>query len=89
MDMDHNHGHGRVHLATVMLLLMLLSWSTDSLWGMTAPIARRASKRLGSWKSSRESLRILVRCVALDEWQRLHATVADERKVKLSAAGNW
>ena len=44
MDMEHNYGHGKLHLTTVMLMLMLLSWSMDSLWGTTAPIALRTRK---------------------------------------------
>ena len=89
MEMEHNYGHGKRHLATVLLMLMLQSSSMDSLWGMTAPIARRARKLLGSWKSVWESLRILVRYVEVDDWQTLYAIVADERKVVVSAAGDW
>ena len=49
---------------------------------------QRSRKRPGSWKGVWESLCILVRYVAVDDWQTLYAIVADERKVRLSAAGD-
>lgn len=68
---EHNFGHGCEHLSHVMATLMMLIFMIDQLQMLACPVFQAAKKRLGSYESLWEEMRVVIRYIIFDTWDQL------------------
>ena len=70
-NFEHNFGHGYAHLSHIMATLMMLIFMIDQLQMLACPVFKAAKKRLGSYMSLWEEMRVVVRYIVFETWDQL------------------
>lgn len=70
-NFEHNFGHGAQNLSNMMMLLMMLVFAIDQIQMLSNALFQAAKKRLGSYASLWEEIRVVMRYFVFNSWEEL------------------
>jgi len=72
---EHNFGHGYEHLCSTMAVLMFLIFLIDQIQMLACASFQAAKKRLGSYISLWEEMRVAIRYFIFESWEALFCRI--------------
>ena len=69
--MEHNYGHGKKNLAFNFYLLTLLAFTLHQIFELTDKLYQACRKKCGSKRHLWETIRVCIRIILFDSWEKL------------------
>jgi len=83
-NFKHNYGHGQKYLATILCLLMMLSFLVDQSQEIACSTFQKAKKQSGSYRSIWEKVRVLFQFIKILSWEQIYQMISEKTLLNTS-----